>query len=173
MAMASLRGQNHSIPLCLPVNSSGVVWVEESMVSHRFKLPRSTIWIEREVYDDEGKKLVAIEMHQMKVKDTIVTWKLPVGKFRVFGDPIESPCAPTLESEKSTVRTSFTARVKVESSENDTNLLSESSDDEVIPRSKPQYSFLNPITKTVLEVPESGSFRVCRHKVLVRPYLLT
>ena len=70
MAMASLRGQNHSIPLCLPVNSSGVVWVEESMVSHRFKLPRSTIWIEREVYDDEGKKLVATVMHQMKVKDT-------------------------------------------------------------------------------------------------------
>ena len=73
MLMASLRGENHIVPLCLPIDSSGVVWVEESMISHRFKLFRSSIWIEREVYDDDRKKVVATVLHQKIVQDTVLT----------------------------------------------------------------------------------------------------
>ena len=155
--MASLRGQNRSVPLCLPLDVDDVVWVPESVLSHRFNLVRTSIWIEQEVYDEEGKQVVATIMHKKQVKDTEVTWKLPAGKFRVFGDPVHSPSVPIPESQRSTVHMSLAARVKVESSDKDTILLSESSDDEVIPRSKPQYSFLSPITETVLEVPETGS----------------
>ena len=43
--------------------------------------------------------------------------------------------------------------VKVESSENDTILLSES-DDEYIPKSKPELSGLYPPSETILEIPE-------------------
>ena len=62
-AMASLRGENHTVPLCLPVDSSSVLWFEESMISQRFKLLKSSIWIEREVYDDDRKKVVATVLH--------------------------------------------------------------------------------------------------------------
>jgi hypothetical protein len=55
------------------------------------------------------------------------------------------------------VQSSFAACVKVESPEKDTILLSDSSDDEVIPRTKSQYSFLTPSLEIVLEVLESGS----------------
>ena len=157
MAMVSLSGPGQYVPLCLPVDQEGVVWIQESMVSHRFCLVRSSIWIEREIYADDGKKVVATVLQIKQVKEAELTWRLPSGNYRVFGESVVTASLQTPELGESTVQTSFAAHVKVESSEKDTIVLTDSSDDEVVYRLKPDYSFLSPITETILELPKTGS----------------
>jgi hypothetical protein len=50
MAMASICGLDCTIPLSLPVDDDGVVWVSEAMLSQRFGLVRTSMWLEMEVF---------------------------------------------------------------------------------------------------------------------------
>lgn len=106
MDMAFVRGDGSSIPISFPCNDDGVACVSALILSIRFNLNLSSLWVEEELFDSDGGQLVSTIM-QLKIKsEEGDVWRLPSGKYHAFGTPSiarsVSPNVVTLESVTST-----------------------------------------------------------------------
>jgi hypothetical protein len=54
MEVAMIRGGDSSIPIAFSMSKGEFVWVTKVVLSVRFNLLGSSMWIEEEVYDSRG-----------------------------------------------------------------------------------------------------------------------
>jgi hypothetical protein len=54
MDMALVRGDGSSIPISFPCSDDGVACISALILSIRFNLELSSLWVEEEIFDSEG-----------------------------------------------------------------------------------------------------------------------
>ena len=86
--MVELRANGVRIPLLFPVDASGFASVSSLHLSIRFSLQNSSIWVEREIYDNATSFLSLTMREHSRVADNgSPVWVLSAGKYRVYGLP--------------------------------------------------------------------------------------
>jgi len=134
--MAMVLGDGSSIPISFPCRDDGVAWVSALVLSVRFNLELTSMWVKEELFDFEGVEIVSIVM-QMKLKDERGdVWRFTLGKYHAFGTPnaVRSMSIDILtpRSITSSIPMSHGTCVKIEPSDHSYIDLTESSDDDTI-----------------------------------------
>ena len=132
LRMASLRSHDGGIPFVMSVGPDNKVVVEERLLSLRFGFRAGTIYVEEEIFDDNGEILECVFQVKDSTPDGYV-WTLSTGTFKVYGlshaQMSESTVLLTPPPSTSTVQVPGLASVKIEPSDNSVHLLSDSDDD--------------------------------------------
>ena len=120
MDMAIVHGDASSIPISFPCSDDGMAWVSTLILSVRFNLDLSSLWLGEELFYSEGVQVVYTVMLRKIETDSRCGWRLPLGKYHVFGTPRITRSISTEiltpESATSTVHMPWKTSVKVESS---------------------------------------------------------
>ena len=116
----------------MSVGPDNKVVVEERLLSLRFGFRAGTIYVEEEIFDDNGEILECVFQVKGSTPDGYV-WTLSTGTFKVYGlshaQMSESTVLLTPPPSTSTVQVPGLASVKIEPSDNSVHLLSDSDDD--------------------------------------------
>ena len=87
MDMAFVRGDASSILISFPCTNDGMAWVSILILNVRFNLDLSSLWVEEEFFYSEGVQVVSTVMLLKIETDSGCGWRLPPGKYNVFGTP--------------------------------------------------------------------------------------
>jgi len=130
--MATIRAPGSFVPFLLPLQDDGFVRVSEDLLSLRFNLQLRTMYLEQEMYSEDGEVYETILVQKTRTEDGSV-WILGPGSFRVIGLSESQMQASTViltnESGTSTVKIPTVATVKLEPNDDSVLVLSDSEDD--------------------------------------------
>ena len=83
--MAELRSNANDVPILFPIDAHGFAIVSALHLSIRFSLQVNTIWVDREIFNDNGLLVHTFHVPSKVTDNGILVWELGAGKYRVVG----------------------------------------------------------------------------------------
>ena len=119
----------------VPLDDLGEVYVHEQLLSLRFVFGIGTIYVEREIFDDSGHICETVLQRKSTTTDGDV-WNLTRGMYRVFGLTDAQLSASTVlvtpRNSTSTVQVPTQPAVKIELSDVNVHVISDSDDNAIL-----------------------------------------
>ena len=119
----------------MPLNDFGEVYMHEQILSLRFAFRIGSIYVERKIFDESGEICETIFQQNSRTVDGIV-WNLTRGMYRVFGltdaEVSASMVLMTPPNSTSTVQVPTPPTIKLESSDLEVHVISDSNDDVIL-----------------------------------------
>ena len=132
--MVELHANGLGIPILFPLDANGFAFVSSLHLSNMFSLQDSTIWVEREFYDNATSLLSLTMRVNSRVADNgSLVWELCAGKYQVYGLPdfsthVSTEIRTPPHSSSSTLKSPPVIKVKIEPSIHTVIYLFDSSD---------------------------------------------
>jgi hypothetical protein len=133
--MALIHANGHGVPVSFPIGDEGFCIVTAFRLSLRFQFQEESMQIDQEVFDDASGELTHTIGHLSYMNDGVRFWRLPPGRFRLYGlsDSLLVGSTEILtpkQSSTSTHNTPLLRTVKIEPILEPIHLLSDDSDDD-------------------------------------------
>ena len=132
ISMAIIRAHKYFVPFMLSLQDDGHVDVSEDLVSLRFNLQIGTMYLKQKIYSADGEVYETVLVQKNRTKVGFM-WILGPGSFRVIGISEFQMQVSTVilknKSRTSTVQIPFVATVKLEPTDDNVFVLSDSEDD--------------------------------------------
>ena len=132
--MASFHTEGYGAPFMVPLDNLGEVCVHEQLMSLRFAFHIGTIYVEKEIFDDSSQICETILQRKSTTAEGDV-WNLTRGMYRVFGFTDAQLSASTVlvtpRNSTSTVQVPTQPTVKIEPSNVNVHVISDSDDDAI------------------------------------------
>ena len=132
--MTSFRTEGYGAPFMVPLDDFSEVCIHEQLLSLKFAFCIRTIYVEKEIFDDSGQIFETLLQRKSNTAEGDV-WNLTRGMYRVFGltdaQLSTSTVLVTPHNSTSTVQVPTQPTVKIESSDVNVHVISDSDDDAI------------------------------------------
>lgn len=157
--MAFVHANGHGIPISFPIADEGFCIVTAFRLSLRFQFEEESMQIDQEIFHDASGELTHIVSQPSYLNDGVKFWRLPPGRFRLYGlsNSLLAGSTEILTPRQSSTSMHNSPRVrtvKIEPGLEPIHLLSDDSDDDTptpvpplsVPLSNPSnLHFLGPL----------------------------